>query len=302
MVRTARRLSVALLACALSRPAPAEAFNRSVVLGSNPPIPLYWCKRSVPFVINERGSKSAGTPGLEAARLGFSAWSGPTCSDLTFEDKGTTGRLDVGFDASASDNVNLLVWRETNCAQVVPSTDPCLEEGGCNNRYGCWEDSTQAIAVTTTTYNKRTGEIYDSDIEFNGAGFAFSTVDAPTCTTLPTGRPACVATDIQSTTTHEVGHVLGLDHVDLAEATMFFEADFGETKKRSLHQDDVDGLCAVYPQGAATAECVQGGIVVHGSCGCSSGPEQGVLGLGLATAVVLGLFRRRKVPPCSAPR
>jgi MYXO-CTERM domain-containing protein len=83
---------------------------------------------------------------------------------------------------------------------------------------------------------------------------------------------------VRNTVTHEVGHFLGLDHTPIEAATMFATAPRGETAKRDLHQDDIDGLCAIYPQGQ------QGGK----SCDLSN----------------VGFFERPEVGPqtqCAAP-
>ncbi len=56
--------------------------------------------------------------------------------------------------------------------------------------------------------------------------------------------------DIQNCMTHEIGHLLGL--ADLRNTildtnkTMYFECTKGETKKRTLEQDDKDGILSLY--------------------------------------------------------
>jgi len=281
------RRALALAVCiSTALPGLAEAYERSHTENG---LPLFWCTRKVPFVVNEKGSKDAGSGTFQAVSTSYFAWAAPMCTDLTLEAQGTTARSDVGFDQSGTDNTNLVVWRETSCSKAAPAGDICLKEGGCNNKYDCWEQSAQTIAVTTTTYNKATGEIYDADIEFNGAGFVFTTLDAPPCTTTP-GRPAtCVATDVQNTVTHEVGHVLGLDHPSGVESTMYAQATLGEVKKRTLHQDDIDGLCFIYPRGKQTTECTR----QPAGCGCgAAGAAPGCLMLALP--LLLNALRRRR--------
>lgn len=46
--------------------------------------------------------------------------------------------------------------------------------------------------------------------------------------------------------THEIGHLLGLSHCNITEATMYKDASIGETKKRSLDTDDKNGIATIY--------------------------------------------------------
>jgi hypothetical protein len=96
--------------------------------------------------------------------------------------------------------------------------------------------SSTVIAMTTLTYSKSTGRIYDADIELNDWNFKFSTGDP-----VPPG-----ASDILNTLVHEMGHFLGLDHSSVASASMFAHAPDGESKKRDLHDDDIEGICFMY--------------------------------------------------------
>jgi len=56
--------------------------------------------------------------------------------------------------------------------------------------------------------------------------------------------------DVQNVVTHELGHWLTLLDVSGAydtEKTMYYLTDYGETKKRTLHIDDIDGINYIYP-------------------------------------------------------
>lgn len=52
--------------------------------------------------------------------------------------------------------------------------------------------------------------------------------------------------DLESVTLHEIGHILGLQHSSVRLAVMFDSFLEGSTRRR-LHQDDLDGLEALYP-------------------------------------------------------
>ncbi len=92
------------------------------------------------------------------------------------------------------------------------------------------------LAENTQWYTVSTGEIADSDIRFN-TDYPWSTDSAPG------------TYDVQNAGTHEAGHSLSLS--DLygtadTEKTMYAYISAGETKKRTLEQDDIDGIRYLY--------------------------------------------------------
>ena len=96
--------------------------------------------------------------------------------------------------------------------------------------------SSLVVALTVLTYDRNSGEIRDADVLLDDATHHFCVA------------PACAGEryDLQSTLTHECGHVLGLDHSADVESTMFAGADPGESKKRTLESDDTMGVCTAY--------------------------------------------------------
>ena len=60
-----------------------------------------------------------------------------------------------------------------------------------------------------------------------------------------------MATDIQNTMTHEMGHAMGLDHVAEPLSTMEATAPMGETQKRIIDVGTAAGFCDAYPRGPA---------------------------------------------------
>ncbi|MFN7133221.1 MAG: myxosortase-dependent metalloprotease, MXAN_2677/MXAN_2678 family, partial [Myxococcales bacterium] len=252
-----------LLGASLFGAVRAEACLRSTVpsRGQAPGPCLWWGAREVPYAVNELGSARIAPDGSEftAITASYATWNEPSCSDMTLVEQPRTARTDIGFDQTqGAVNVNLVVFRDRSCRQAAPTSDPCWREGGCNNKFNCWEQSSETIAVTTTSFSNRTGEIFDADLELNGDGFDFTTATGAPCPAVQ-GDPAsgsCVATDLANTVVHEVGHFLGLDHTDVADATMYRSADIGETKKRTLHEDDLACYCAMYPAGRPTVTCI----------------------------------------------
>ena len=80
------------------------------------------------------------------------------------------------------------------------------------------------------------GVIVDADIMFNPAT-AFSTES-----TTPSDR-----IDLESVATHEIGHLLGLDHSNILAATMFPSVVAGSSHPRDTKLDDQIGISTIYP-------------------------------------------------------
>jgi hypothetical protein len=98
-----------------------------------------------------------------------------------------------------------------------------------------WKESPEILAISYTWSNSN-GEIVHFDIEINSEHFSWAT----------NGNED--RHDLQNTLTHELGHVIGLDHSDVDEATMAPASHIGETKKRELHIDDKEGHEFIYSQ------------------------------------------------------
>ena len=207
------------------------------------------------------------------------------------------------------DHVNLIKFRDVSWCRPAVDDDPPR----------CHADS--AAGLTTAVYvddesSPRDGAIVDADIELNGVNFAISD-NGMTTSTSP-----CKA-ELANTLTHEVGHLLGLEHpcrvgndperVDgegravpmcsavlgnaaITEATMFNFQECGETKKATLEPDDVNAICAIYPAGEDPGTC----DAVGEPTGCCSAANTGVPLVPVLGALGFGaleLRRRRAAPP-----
>lgn len=184
---------------------------------------ISWQEDRISYALNREGSEDVPFKQVEqAVQASFNAWAEPACSPLSFNYRGVSDSRFVGYNLEGK-NENLVLWQDDD-----------------------WSYEDGIIGVTTVTFCTQRaglctyeGRILDADIEMNGAEFTFST-----------NRERHFF-DIANALTHEVGHFLGLDHSRSAKATMYPSAPPGETSKRLLSQDDINGLCAIYGDGSA---------------------------------------------------
>ncbi|HYO59887.1 myxosortase-dependent metalloprotease, MXAN_2677/MXAN_2678 family [Archangium sp.] len=219
---------------------------------------------------------------FDAIRRSFQSWQQifDTCGNLHFSEGPLVDDRKVGYELKG-DNRNIVLFRSMRCSERVSDDNKCWDEDTCGNDFDCWDGDPQTIALTLTTYDEKSGIIYDSDIQLNASGFVFTTVDPPypACPQPVTANPGnCVSTDVQNTMTHEIGHLLGLDHTRVPGSVMFPSAPQGETSKRTIDEGSAGFVCLTYPQGRASQSCVtpplerSGNVAVLGrqATGCSS--------------------------------
>ncbi len=202
------------------------------------------------------------------------------------------------------DKRNLIKFRDTTWCRPPIKDDPAR----------CYSPS--AAGITTAVFvddpgSGRDGAIVDADIELNGADFALAHMGQTS------GTNSCKS-EITNTLTHELGHMLGLEHPCLAsgdperedgdgnpvpacnattdpailEATMYNFQDCGETKKATITPDEIDAICTIYPTAKDPKECGPVGLK-EGCCNNSAAPHPATLLFGLG---VLILVARKKSP------
>lgn len=286
MRRLVRTIAAVLLAGAAL---PATAYVRETT-GTG--APLWW---RCPEVTVRLNMTSAGyAPCLDpdvassAAAAGLATWGQATragdaasCTDFSFVNGGPTTVQGVG-----KDGVNLVVVRNKRCIDV-PCTGP---DYSCGAQHNCWEWGIGTIGFTTLSWNASTGEITDADMELFGweptlnVGWWLTCAGpgAPACGAK--GEAGCSMTDLQAVVTHEAGHMLGLDHVSSTASVMY--PTVGAVAQRTLAQDDVAGVCDLYPLGSASG-CVVPPKKSSGG-GCASAGGVGILAL----LGALGVLRR----------
>lgn len=297
-------MTVALLA---SSALAQQPYRRTVVKGQD--LCLAWNTREYVYHYDSAGSER--TPGdteFPAMEAAFDTWRtlSSTCSDYVFTRGPDVSDPSVGYTQVSDENPdpkndNVVFFREVSCTDTVDESDPCWVEKSCGNTYRCWDHGDAVIGLTTSTYSTRTGHVLDADIELNASmpggstGFLFTTVNSPPCE--GTQSPACVAVDLQNTLTHEIGHVVGLDHVQTPGSTMESTAPPGETQKRIIDVGSAEGFCTIYPRGLPPTQClepVEAGqaLTVDARLGCSAAPAA-LLPAALLSAWALRSRRRR---------
>ncbi len=252
-MNVARVTALVLLGLALS--ARGQQFQRTIAgVSKDTTLCVTWADRNFDYRVDQDGS--ARTPGeteFTAIDAAFSSWQAISdgCSDFKFI---RGARLASGRVGKGTESENLLVFRDVDCRDVVLPSDACLADGSCANVHRCWDHSSGTIGLTTVTYSTRTGVAVDADIEFNSGGFLMTTIGSPPC---DVGRESvqCVAYDIQNTATHEIGHAVGFDHVQIDSSTMAPTAPVGETSKRVIDVGTANGFCQTYPRGQPPVPC-----------------------------------------------
>jgi hypothetical protein len=236
-----------------------------------------------------------------AATAAGDAWSGRqnACTYLEIN----VSSSDAAAPTARYDNRNSLIFRTTSwCAP----TDPA---GTCS-------DDPAALAITSVFVSKKDGRIRDADIEVNAKNFVWTDLDL---------EPSAQGKqDLQNALTHEMGHLIGLDHTCIPagtpgdppldnngnpvpdcetapeavrETTMFASAIPGDTMKRTLAPDDIQAVCDIYPL-ANDPKIYVTGQEDPPACACALDQRGGGRGAGTvvpALGILAALVLRRRV-------
>ena len=121
----------------------------------------------------------------------------------------------------------------------------------------------RALAATWTWVDDETNEVLEADIFFNTRhDWTVMNAVGDTC--------GGTAYDVENVGTHEVGHAVGLDHVNADDATMAPSAAAGETRKRTLTAGDVLGF-----EASLAGALPDGGGDGGGGPDCDKNPQAG---------------------------
>lgn len=188
-------------------------------------LPLFWTDDCVTFSMQEDGSlvrRINAETAQSVTEAAFANWLGARCGAgtpaigvLPFPQV-SCGMPEYNYDPPAP-NANVVMFRD----DVWPYI-------GANN----------VIALTTITFDTRSGQIFDADIEVNSLGSELTVTD----------DPAQVKTDLQSVLTHEIGHLFGLAHnVNDPGSSMYPRYNPADLSFRTPNVDDQMGMCAIRP-------------------------------------------------------
>lgn len=264
---------------------------------------LYWESGCVFITADDAGTADvAGDIEFGTIESAINTWNNGTasCSYMQLQYNGRDVK-EVGRD-----NENVIKFRDVSWCRPATKDDPAR----------CHPES--AAGITTATYvddaeSSRDGAIVDADIELNAVNFSVS-VDGQTL-----GTQSCLS-DLGNTLTHELGHLLGLEHTCLApgdptdrvddkgapvpscnaatptiqETTMFNYQMCGETKKATIEADDIAAVCGIYPSSKDPGSCAP----VGGDPGCCSTRSDSrgslLLSMLVGLALLTPFWRRRR--------
>lgn len=177
----------------------------------------HWRNDQVDFYFHD----SVPTQYRDALRNSFAAWTNVPGLGLSVTEVGSTSQAAVD-----GDDKNVITWTTSGWRNLS------------------FRPPAGALAVTVLSFNSSDGSLSDADIYFNDEYFDWGNLN---------GGEFLI--DVENIGTHEVGHLMGLDHssedpfeedAELLDATMYYAAAYGEIERRDLAASDELGIRALY--------------------------------------------------------
>ncbi len=203
--------------------------------------PISWPTSCVSFNVDEAGSPLRNISANELSSVldeAYDQWLSANCGaggpiSIALENRGESECAPHEFNENPGDrNANIWMFR-----------DDSDDSDGASIEANMGLDAA-TLAVAIVSFNPKTAEIYDVDVELNSNLAPFTKTE---------GEAGAVI-DLASVVTHEAGHFLGLDHSGAFGATMGSGYDPGSIDARTLTDDDIAGICAIYPGGRGISE------------------------------------------------
>lgn len=244
--------------------------NGFLVMSTGSGADVHWSDRCVDLWLQDAGSNSFTYEVLgEVLTESFDRWAAAQGNELSGILRGYTCFEDVGISEWPG-RQNLVQFRESP---------------------GSWIHPKKIAGLTTVMYREETGELVDADIEFNLVNERF-TVDG-----------SVDSFSLRYTMTHEIGHLLGLDHSTINASIMAVNSVPKHIDDFVLHADDKNAIVANYPAGQGDATCGDTSFFAPADSYCPSKPESegcsgaaSRSGAGLLLSMLflmVGMLRRR---------
>ncbi|MBI3892960.1 MAG: matrixin family metalloprotease [Candidatus Wallbacteria bacterium] len=209
--------------------------------GSNPTLGLKWSRIPIPYRIN---------PSTPFGNVTAGALTAADAARAAFGTWAAVASANLAFNDQGS--TDLAVPPNIDGVNIVSFADDTFPYNG-------------ALAVTPYSYDVQSGTIRYASVLLNPQ------------VRFTTGAEAG-AYDLQAVATHEIGHLLGLDHSAILASTMLAFAVRDNRRGRTLAPDDVAAISSVYPS-----------IRFKGSVGSISGRASGGAGTPLFGAHALAV-------------
>lgn len=256
-----------------------------------------WKQTCIPLVVypNDLASEMTTDEVVGAASAATDAWSKTGISG-TYLDIELSSSLDV-TPVTGQDTYNDIVFKNPWCDA---GDTTCQQE---------------ALAITSVWAGQTSGTIIDADIEVNAQNDFWA--DLVT-------HPALGKQDLQNALTHEMGHLIGLDHncytpgsdpvqmvdnagvlvpdcagasADIMNDVMYTQAEPGDISKRTLKPDDIQAVLDIYPLANDPHVCPPSGTNVslatsNDGCHCAVDGAPSAAGALPVLALLLGVAVR----------
>lgn len=203
-----------------------------------------------------------------------------------------------------NDGKNNIIFRTTSWCKLTAT-------GECNPTMPY---DAAALALTTVSAGTSSGIIRDADLEVNAAS-RYLWADLVIHPELRAAGQSFY--DLQNAVTHELGHVIGLDHTcyldppplidnngqptpdcvrappDVLATTMRSSSKAGDVDMRDLAPDDQRGVCEIYPASQDPMTCGPDAADSSG-CSCAAGGPTAPAAASFVLVAAAFLVRRRR--------